>query len=119
MITDNLKTPNVEYKEASTFSLFSPASSALTPATSTCTLQRISTSLTTMMFFKTAFALYLAAMIALAAPPPNDQGLVEEIRTFGLNPLACLLCTSLSTVDISVNDLEYVAENSDLISNPP
>jgi len=59
-----------------------------------------------MMFFKAAFALYLAA-IAIAAPTPNPQGdlgdVVDGLRTFSLN--LCLLCTSLSTADMSVTDL--------------
>jgi len=58
-----------------------------------------------MMFFKSAFALYLAA-IAIAAPTPNPQGglgdIIDGLRTFSLN--LCLLCTSLSTADMSVID---------------
>ena len=36
-----LITPDIEYKTASVFSLLSPALSALSPASSICTLQRI------------------------------------------------------------------------------
>ena len=106
MITATLKTPNLEYKEASAVSLLLPASSAFSPATPICTLfSAFLPLLTTMMFFKVAFAFYLAA-IAIAAPTPNPQGdlgnVINGARTFSLN--LCLLCTSLSTVDMSVKD---------------
>jgi len=115
MITVTLKAPNLEYKEASAVSLLLPASSAFSPATFICTLQRILPLLTTMMFFKAAFALYLAA-IAIAAPPPRgrpagDVGAgADGNGTFSLN--LCLLCTSLSTPDMSVIGVGGILNNS-------
>ena len=67
-----------------------------------------------MMFFKSAFALYLAA-IALAAPAPKPQNnnvpgdAISDLRTLSLNP--CLLCTSLSIADMSVTDLSKVVDD--------
>jgi len=58
-----------------------------------------------MMFFKATFALYLAA-IALAQPSPQggDVGAtVDGAGTFSLN--LCLLCTRLSTIDMSVKNV--------------
>ncbi|KAI0279465.1 hypothetical protein BGY98DRAFT_431298 [Russula aff. rugulosa BPL654] len=46
VITLSLKPPDLEYKAASAVSILSPTSSTLSPASSICTLQRISTSLT-------------------------------------------------------------------------
>ena len=67
-----------------------------------------------MMFFKSAFALYLAAIV-LAAPAPKPQGnnvlgdAISDLRTLSLNP--CLLCTILLTADMSVNDLSKVTDD--------
>ena len=59
-----------------------------------------------MMFFKAAFALYLAAL-ALAAPSPTPQGnlggTIDGAGTFYLS--LYLLCTSLSTADMSVKNV--------------
>ena len=58
-----------------------------------------------MMFFKAAFALYLAA-IALAEPPTPQGNLGDTIDgagTFYLN--LYLLCTSLSPADMSVKNV--------------
>ena len=70
-----------------------------------------------MMFFKAAFALYLAA-IAIAAPPPQgrpagDVGSGADGNgngTFRLN--LCLVCTSLSTADMSVIGVGGVLNDS-------
>lgn len=65
------------------------------------------------MFFKAAFALYLAA-IALAAPK-RDVIEVGGVGMFSVNP--CPLCTSLSTaVGVNGNDIiKDVADNSDIL----